>query len=58
MADGDGPNAAELTELRERLRRELKLGTKDVLEMQPAELLMPESSGKFLLGYPQMRTAE
>jgi phenylacetate-CoA ligase len=50
------PAAAALAELQERLTRLLGLGSGPGLE--PTDLLMPESSGKFRLGYPARKTAE
>ena len=44
------PDAATIAELRGRL--EQRLGIKGGLAIQQADLLMPESSGKFRLGYP------
>ena len=52
VADGAGPTVDELAELHERLARKLQLAAADDLEIQSAQLLMAESSGKFLLGYP------
>jgi len=50
VIDGNGPNATELAELRRRLGG--KLGGKHKLTLEQTDLLMPEASGKFLLGYP------
>ena len=56
VADGAGPEAAELEELRKRLMS--RLGIKQGLEFQPTDLLMAEGSGKFRLGYPQKQKVE
>ena len=50
VADGKGPNPAELSELRRRLAA--TLAGKQKLTIEQTDLLMPEASGKFLLGYP------
>jgi hypothetical protein len=52
VADGSGPAARELAELRMRLAQELKLAATGALEIDPVEMLLAETSGKFLLGYP------
>jgi phenylacetate-CoA ligase len=44
------PDAAAVAELRRRLAQ--RLGLKDGPAIQQTDLLMPESSGKFRLGYP------
>ncbi len=50
VSDGPGLEAKALTELNERLTALLELTGR--LEMRPTELLLPEASGKFRLGYP------
>jgi phenylacetate-CoA ligase len=50
VPDAAPPGAAEIDELRHRLRALLGLGGGPVV--QQTDLLMPESSGKFRLGYP------
>jgi phenylacetate-CoA ligase len=50
VADGKGPNPSELPELQRRLAG--KLAGKHKLTIEQTDLLMPEASGKFLLGYP------
>ncbi|HVM46556.1 MAG TPA: hypothetical protein VMU04_00945, partial [Candidatus Acidoferrum sp.] len=50
VPDGPSPATAELDELQRRLRKLLELGVGPV--MQATDLLLPESSGKFRLGYP------
>ncbi len=50
VPEGNGPGAAELAGLRERLAD--RLGAANGLSLEPADALMPESSGKFRLGYP------
>jgi phenylacetate-CoA ligase len=52
VADGRGPSKNELTELRQRLSQTLKITATDSLEIEAVEMLLAESSGKFLLGYP------
>jgi phenylacetate-CoA ligase len=50
VADGKGPNPADVSELRQRLME--KLAGEHKLSIEQTDLLMPEASGKFLLGYP------
>jgi len=53
VPDLTGPTAARVDELRRRLAQ--LLGAGDGLAVQPTDLLVPESSGKFRLGYPAKR---
>jgi len=55
VPDLAGPTAAQIAELRCRLER--LLGAGDGLTVQQTDLLVPESSGKFRLGYPAKKTA-
>ncbi|HVV70927.1 MAG TPA: hypothetical protein VHI52_05395, partial [Verrucomicrobiae bacterium] len=50
VPDGDGPSAQDLTTLQDRLSA--VLAPVSELQLEPTELLMPENSGKFRLGYP------
>jgi phenylacetate-CoA ligase len=50
VPDGTAPNAVEIDELKRRVGAVLGLQTGPVV--QQTDLLMPESSGKFRLGYP------
>jgi hypothetical protein len=50
MPDGDGPSASDAGTLRERLS--VLLGLAGGLALQPTDLLVPETSGKFRLGCP------
>ncbi len=50
VADGPGPDLIHLAELQERLSRLLRSNTP--VEAQKTDLLGPEKSGKFRLGYP------
>jgi phenylacetate-CoA ligase len=52
--DTTAPSAAAIEELRDRLTR--LLGVSGELAIQQTELLVPESSGKFRLGYPAIKT--
>ena len=52
VADGAGPSEGELAELQQRLAHTLKLKATDSLKIEAKEMLLPEASGKFLLGYP------
>lgn len=51
VPDGPGPEPKALAELNERLTALLELTGN--LELRPTDLLLPESSGKFRLGYPR-----
>ena len=53
VPDVAAPGAAEIEELRRRL--EQLLGVSGGLAVQQTDLLAPESSGKFRLGYPLSR---
>jgi phenylacetate-CoA ligase len=55
VADVTPPTAAQTEELRRRLA--LLLGAGNGLAVQQTDLLVPESSGKFRLGYPAKRNA-
>jgi phenylacetate-CoA ligase len=55
VPDGAGPTPAEAGELERRLKA--VLGLRSGLAVQQTDLLMPESSGKFRLGYPAKRSA-
>ena len=48
-----GARAADIEELRRRLAR--LLGVSGGLAIEQTDLLVPESSGKFRLGYPAAR---
>ena len=50
VPDGASPDAAGLQTIRERLVE--CLGVQGALTISPTNLIMPESSGKFRLGYP------
>ncbi len=50
VPDGSGPDAATKDELQQRLTRLLEM--ESPLGWQPTDMLVPESSGKFKLGYP------
>jgi hypothetical protein len=50
VPDGAAPKAAEIVELRRRV--EQLLGASGRLAIEQTDLLAPESSGKFRLGYP------
>lgn len=50
VPDGAGPDAAGLQAIRERLVE--RLGIQSELTVSSTNLIMPESSGKFRLGYP------
>jgi phenylacetate-CoA ligase len=50
VPDVTAPSAAEIGELRQRVTR--LLGASGELVVQQTDLLVPESSGKFRLGYP------
>ncbi len=54
VPEGDGPATRALDDLRSRLGELLRSNAAVVLE--PTDLLMPESSGKFRLGYPAKRS--
>jgi phenylacetate-CoA ligase len=56
VPEGGGPDGAALAGLQKRLAEMLQITGK--LEGQPADLLMPEGSGKFRLGYPLRQAAE
>ena len=49
VPEAAGPSEAEVTQLKRRLEELLRPA---VLTVQPTDLLLPESSGKFRLGYP------
>lgn len=53
VPDGAGPDAGGLQTIRERLVE--RLGAKGGLTISATNLIMPESSGKFRLGYPSRR---
>ena len=53
VPDVRAPGSTETEEVRRRLQR--LLGIASGLEIQETDLLMPESSGKFRLGYPAVR---
>jgi phenylacetate-CoA ligase len=53
MPDATAPGAARVEELRRRVGR--LLGTSGGLKVEQTDLLVPESSGKFRLGYPLSR---
>jgi phenylacetate-coenzyme A ligase PaaK-like adenylate-forming protein len=55
VPDVTPPTAAQTEELRRRLA--LLLGAGNGLAVQQTDLLVPESSGKFRLGYPAKRNA-
>ncbi|MGO8930261.1 MAG: hypothetical protein ACLQU3_25610 [Limisphaerales bacterium] len=55
VPDLTGPTAAQTDELRRRLAQLLEAG--DGLAVHQTDLLVPESSGKFRLGYPAKKTA-
>ena len=50
VPEGAGPDPAELAELQERLAG--PLGDAGIVILEATDALMPESSGKFRLGYP------
>jgi hypothetical protein len=50
VSDTTAPSLPQIEELRRRLTRLLGLSGK--LMLQQTDLLVPESSGKFRLGYP------
>jgi phenylacetate-CoA ligase len=50
VPDGDGPSPIEQQELKTRLTQLLEPASG--LALEPTDLLLPESSGKFRLGYP------
>ncbi|HOX55387.1 MAG TPA: hypothetical protein P5205_01390 [Candidatus Paceibacterota bacterium] len=54
VPDSAPPTAAQIEELRRRLAQ--LLGAGDNLAVQQTDLLVPEGSGKFRLGYPAART--
>src|ERR1035441_3568589 len=54
VPDVTAPSAAEIGELRQRVTR--LLGASGELVVQQTDLLVPESSGKFRLGYPAKQT--
>jgi phenylacetate-CoA ligase len=54
VPDLTAPRAGEIDELRRRLAR--LLGVNGKLAVQQTDLLVPESSGKFRLGYPAKKT--
>ncbi len=56
VPDLTDPDAATINELRHRLTQ--LLGGKDALAIESTDLLMPECSGKFRLGYPAKRQPE
>ena len=53
VPEGAGPSTKALTDLTQRLSELLGLGGK--LSLQPTDMLVPETSGKFRLGYPLRR---
>jgi phenylacetate-CoA ligase len=55
VPDITAPGPAAIAELQRRLKRLLGLGSGPVI--QETDLVMPESSGKFRLGYPAKRLA-
>ena len=55
VPDITAPSAEEIEELRQRLAP--LLGVSDRLVLQQTDLLVPESSGKFRLGYPAKKDA-
>jgi phenylacetate-CoA ligase len=55
VPDGTPPTTAQTEELRRRLAQ--LLGGGDGLAVQQTDLLVPESSGKFRLGYPAKKNA-
>jgi phenylacetate-CoA ligase len=55
VPDNRAPRAADIAELRQRLA--LLLGVSGKLAVQQTDLLVPESSGKFRLGYPAKQPA-
>jgi hypothetical protein len=55
VSDITAPGFAEIRELQRRLKGLLGLGSG--LAVEQTDLLMPESSGKFRLGYPAKRLA-
>ena len=55
VPDVTPPSAAQTDELRRRLALLLRAG--NGLPLQQTDLLVPESSGKFRLGYPAKRNA-
>ncbi len=55
VPDVTAPSTAQIGELRQRLTR--LLGINGELVLQQTDLLVPESSGKFRLGYPAKPTA-
>jgi phenylacetate-CoA ligase len=50
VPEGRGPSEGESSRLRERLLAQLKIS--DGLALEPVDLVLPEGSGKFRLGYP------
>jgi phenylacetate-coenzyme A ligase PaaK-like adenylate-forming protein len=55
VPDNTAPRPEDIAELRQRLERLLGVGGK--LAVQQTDLLVPESSGKFRLGYPAKKDA-
>ena len=55
VPDNTAPRPEDIAELRQRLAR--LLGVSGKLAVQQTDLLVPESSGKFRLGYPAKKTA-
>ena len=56
VPDGQGPDSEKISELRERISELLILAVP--IEIQRADVLGPEQSGKFRLGYPSTPTPD
>jgi phenylacetate-CoA ligase len=56
VPDFSGPKANQLSELQQRLSKLVQ--SRFVVEMQQTDMLLPEQSGKFRLGYPARQTRQ